>query len=80
MRALHDLQDIARTSDTLLFYQNVEAEIEQATAAKLEVEGLITMKTRLIHNSVSKWAELAKSGIKSIVERIKTGGNNNREK
>ena len=41
VRALHDLQDTARPSDSFLFY-----------ATKLE--GFIAMKTRPIHNSVSK--------------------------
>ena len=36
------------------------------------------MKTRTIHNSVSKWAEQAKSKVKSIFKWIKTGGKNNR--
>ena len=67
---------IARSSDSFLFYHNVKEEIKHATAAKLE--GFITMKTRSIHNSVSKWAERAKSRVKSIVEWIIIGGKNNR--
>ena len=63
---LHDLQVIARPSDSFLFYQDVGKEIKHATAAKLE--GFIVMKTRPIHNSVSKRAEQAKSKVKSIVE------------
>ena len=55
VRALHDLQVIARPSDSFLFYQDIEEKIEQVTAAKLE--GFIAMKTRPIHNSVSKWAK-----------------------
>ena len=66
VRALHDLQDLAHPSDSFLFYPDVEEEIKQATVAKLE--GFIVMKTKPIYNSVSKWAERAKSGIKSIVE------------
>ena len=73
---VHDLQEIARPSDLFLFYQDVEQEIKHATAAKLE--RFITMKTRPIHNSVSKWAKGAKSNVKSIVEWIKTGGKYNR--
>ena len=53
VQALRDLQKIACPSDSFLFYQDVEGEIEHATAAKLE--GFITMKTKPIHNSVSKW-------------------------
>ena len=49
VRALHNLQDIARLSDEFLFYQDTEEEIEQATAVKLE--GCIIIKTRPIHNS-----------------------------
>ena len=37
------------------------------------------MKTRPIHNNIFKWAKQAKSKVKSIVEWIKTGRNNNRE-
>ena len=75
--ALHDLQEIARPNDPFLFYQDVEEEIEHTTAAKLE--GFITMKTRPIHNSLSKWVERVKSRVKSIVEWIKTRRKNNRE-
>ena len=50
--------------------------MEHATAAKLE--GSIVMKTRPIHNSVSKWADRATSKVKSVVEWIKTGGKNNK--
>ena len=76
VQALYDLQEIARTSDSFLFYHDVEEEIEHATTAKME--GFIAMKPRPIHNSVSKWAKQAKSKIKSIVEWIKTGRKNNR--
>ena len=37
------------------------------------------MKTRPIHNSVSKWAKQSTSKVKSIVEWIRTGGKNNKE-
>ena len=66
MQALHDLQEIARPSDSFLFYQDVEEEIKHALAAK--PEGFIVMKSRPIHNSVGKWAKQAKSKVKSIVE------------
>ena len=45
----------------------------------MKLEGFITMKTRLIHNCVKIWAERAKSGVRSIVGWIRTGGKNNRE-
>ena len=45
----------------------------------MKLEGFITMKTRPIHNSVKKWAERAKSGVKLIVGWIRTGGKKNRE-
>ena len=77
MRALHDLEEITCPSDSFLFYQDIEQEIEQATAAKLE--GFIAMKTRPIHNSVKKLTERAESGVKSVVGWIKTGGKNIRE-
>ena len=69
---LHKLQEIARPSDSILFYQDVEKEIEQRTAAKLE--GFVAMKTRLIHNSFRKWADRAISGAKSVVGWIRIGG------
>ena len=50
----YELQDQPRSSNAFLFYQDVEKEIKNATAAKLE--GFIAMKTRPITNSVSKWA------------------------
>ena len=50
VRALHKLEEIARPSDSMLFYQDVEKEIEQGTAVKLE--GFIVMKTRPNHNSI----------------------------
>ena len=34
------------------------------------------METRLMHNRVSKWAKQVMSKVESIVEWIKTGGNN----
>ena len=77
VRALHKLEEIARPSDSMLFYQDVEKEIEQETAAKLE--GFITMKTRPIHNSVKKWADRAIIGAKSIVGWFSTGRKKNRE-
>ena len=77
VRALHKLEEISRPSDSILFYQDVEKEIEQGTAMKLE--GFITMKTRPIHSSVKKWAKRAKSGTKSIIGWIRTGGKKNRE-
>ena len=60
-----ELQDQARPSNLFLFYRDVEGEIEHATAAKLE--GFIVMKTRPIHNSISKWADQATSKVKSII-------------
>ena len=54
-QTLRDLQEIARPSDSFLFYLDVEEEINHVTVAKLE--GSIAMKTRPIHNSVSKWAK-----------------------
>ena len=55
VRALHKLEEIACSSDSILFYQDVEKVTEQGTAVKLE--GFIAMKTRPIHNSnsVKNW-------------------------
>ena len=77
VRALHKLEVIARPSDSILFYQDVEKEIEQGTAAKLEE--FIAMKTRPIHDSVKKWADRTKRGAKAIVGWIRTGRNTNRK-
>ena len=76
-RTLHKLEEIACPSDSFLFYQDVEKEIEQAIAVKLE--GFITMKMRPIHNSVKEWTKRAISVVKLVVGWIKTGGENNRE-
>ena len=77
VRALHDLEEIARSSYSFLFYQDVKQEIEQTSLVKLEE--FIAIKTRPTHNNENKWAERAKSGVKLIVGWIKTGGKNNRE-
>ena len=77
MRDLHKLQEIARPSKAMLFYEDVEKEIEKGTAATLE--GFVAMKTRPIHNSVKKWADRAISGAKSVVGWFRTGGKKNRE-
>ena len=61
----------------MLFYQDVEKEIEQETTAKLE--GFVAMKTRPIHNSVKKCADKAISGAKSVVGWFRTGEKMNRE-
>ena len=71
MQALNDLQEIARPSDSFLFYQDVEEEIENAKAAKLE--GFILMETRPTYDSVKIWANQANSNFKSIVKWINIG-------
>ena len=55
----------------------MEEEIKNATAAKLK--GFIIMKTKSITNSMSKWDKQATCRVKSIIDWIKIGGNNNRE-
>ena len=77
MRALHKLEEIARPSDSMLFYQDMEKEIEQGTAAKLD--GFVAIKTRPICNSVKKWKDRAISGAKTVIGWFKKGGNKNRE-
>ena len=72
MRDLQNFQEIARPSDSMLIYQDVEKEIEQGTSAKLE--GFVVMKTRPIHNSVKKWVDRAISGAKSVVGWFRKGG------
>ena len=59
VRALYNLQEQARPSNSFLFYPDVEEEIKHAIAAKLE--RFIAMKIRPIHNNVYKWADQATS-------------------
>ena len=66
MIALHKLEEQARPSDSILFYQDVEETIEHVSAATLE--GFIAMKTRPIHNSVRKWAKRSTDNTTSIVD------------
>ena len=61
----------------MLFYEDMEKDIEKGTVAILE--GFVAMKTRPIHNSVKKWADRAISAIKSVVGWFRTGGKKNRE-
>ena len=77
VRDLHKLQEVARPSDVTLFYQDVEKEIEEGTAAKLE--GFVAMKTRPIHNSAEKRKDRAISGAKSVIGWVRTGGKKNIE-
>lgn len=77
MRALYDLQGIARSNDSFLCYADVEEKIKQAMASKLE--RFIGIRTRSIHKSVSEWAKWEKCGVKSIVEWINAKEKNNRE-
>ena len=65
VRDLHKLQEIAHPSDAMLFYEDVEKEIEKGTAATLE--GFVAMKMRPIHNSVKKWVDRAIHCAKSVV-------------
>ena len=77
VQALHQLQDQTLPSNAFLFYQDTETNIKNATAAKLK--GFIIMKTKSITNSMSKWDKQATCRVKSIIDWIKIGGNNNRE-
>ena len=77
MRALHKFEEISCPSESFLSYHDVEMEMEQGTAVKLE--GFIAMTTRPIHNGAKKWAKRAKSGVKSIVGWFRTGGKKNTE-
>ena len=64
VRALQKLEEQARPSDSILFYQDVEETIELASAKSLE--GFIAMKNRPINNSVQKWAKWSTGRVKSI--------------
>ena len=76
VRALHNRQEIARPSDSFLFYQDIGEEIKHAIVVKLDEFN--AMKTKLIHNSVNKEAKRAKRNVKLIVKQIRIGGKNNR--
>ena len=71
VRDLHKLQEIARPSDSILFYQDVEKEIEKRKTATLE--GFVAIKSRPVHNSVKEWADRAISGDELIVGWFRTG-------
>ena len=75
--ALHKLEETAPPSNSNLFYQDVEATIEQVSAVTLEA--FITMKTRAINNSVQEWAKRSTGKVKSIVDWIRVGEKNNKE-
>ena len=77
VRALHKLEEQARPSDSILFYQDVEATIERVPATTLEA--FIAMKTKPINNSVREWAKRSTGRVKSIVDWIRVGGKNNKE-
>ena len=66
VRKLHKLEEQARPSDSILFYQDVEATIERVPAATLEA--FIAMKTKAINNSVQKWAKRSTGRVRSIVD------------
>ena len=75
---LHKLQDQSQPGNVFLFYQDIEEEIENTTAAKLE--GFIAIKTKPITNSVTKWVESTACKVKSRIEWIetwRTGKNSN---
>ena len=72
VQALHKLEEQARPSNSNLFYQDVEATIELATATTLEA--FIAMKTRAINNSVREWAKRSTGKVKSIVDWIRVRG------
>mmetsp|Transcript_18530 Transcript_18530/g.20387 ORF Transcript_18530/g.20387 Transcript_18530/m.20387 type:complete len:161 (+) Transcript_18530:85-567(+) len=74
VRALHNLEEQARPSDSILFYQDVEATIERVPAATLE--GYIAMNTRAITNSVQQWAKRSTGKVRSIINWIVRGTNN----
>ena len=63
VRALHKLEEQARPSDSILFYQDVEETIELVSAATLE--GFVATKTRPINNSVREWAKRSTDRVKS---------------
>ena len=44
-----------------------------------KLEGFVAMKTKPIHNSVKKWADIAISGAKSVIGWFRTGGKENRK-
>ena len=77
VRELHKLEKQARPSDSILFYQDVEATIERVPTATLEA--FIAMKTKSINNSVREWAKRSTEKCKLIVDWIRVRGKNNTE-
>ena len=74
VRELHKLEEQSRASDSILFYQDVKATIEQVPAATLEA--FIAMKTKAINNSVKKRAKWSTGRVRSILNWIVRGTNN----
>ena len=72
VRELHKLEEQSRPSDSILFYQDVEATIKRVPAATLEA--FIAMKTKSINNSVREWAKRSTGKCKSIVDWIRVRG------
>ena len=77
VRALHKLEEQARPSDSILFYQDMETTIERVPAATLKA--FIAMKTKAINNSVREWAKRSTGRVRSIVDWIRVRGTNNKE-
>ena len=69
VQELHKLEEQSRPSDSILFYQDVKATIEQVPAATLEA--FIAMKTKSINNSVREWAKQSTGKCKSIIDWIR---------
>ena len=64
-------------SDSILFYQDMEATIKCVPASTLEA--FIAMKTKAINNSVWEWAKWSTGRVRSIVDWIRVRGTNNKE-
>ena len=77
VRELHKLEEQSRPSDSILFYQYMEATNERVPAATLEA--FIAMKTKAINNSVREWAKRSTGKYKSIVDWIRIREKNNTE-
>ena len=75
VRALHTKRDLARPSDSFLFFSDLDAEIESSSA--IQLESFISMKTKAINNSVTMWKYQSTHEVLPIIEWLRPYQNNN---
>ena len=75
VRALHTKRDLARPSDSFLFFSDLDAEIESSSA--IQLESFISMKTKAINNSVTMWKYQSTHEVLPILVWLRPYQNNN---